>query len=148
MITVTTYLRAADGTFRPVQAGTAAPADPNYIEGAIELTVDGTTVIGTAEWDYVDQLWAYVADMLHTLKTGDEATTYFPDQPIRLTFARTAGQILLTCDDGEVVRQARADEADLVAALQAAARQFFDTMSDLVRANAAGYQRVLATIRP
>src|SRR5687767_8190020 len=105
MVTVTTYLRAPDGTFQRVEATTATPADPDYIEGAVELTIDGTTIIGTAEWDYVDQLWAYLADMLHELTTGDAASTYFPDQPIRLTFERTAGRILVTSEAGGVVRQ-------------------------------------------
>ena len=71
MITVSTYLRTPDGTFEPVESSTSAPADPAYIEGAVELTVDGTTVIGTAEWDYVDQLWAYLADMLRAAGLSD-----------------------------------------------------------------------------
>jgi hypothetical protein len=64
-----------------------------------------------------------------------------------LTIERTAGQILVTCQAGEAVRQARAEEAELFAAVQTAGRQFFERMSDLVRANAADYQRTLATIR-
>ena len=103
MVTVTTYLRAPDGTFQPVETSTSAPADPDYVEGAIELTIDATTIIGTEEWDYVDQLWAYIANMLLNLKTDDVASTYFPDQPIKLTFERTAEQTLPVEPFGEAI---------------------------------------------
>jgi hypothetical protein len=147
MITVATYLRTPNETFEPVETSTASPADPDYIEGAIELVVDGTTVIGTEEWDYVDQLWAYVADMVEDLRAGEDlAETYFPDQPIRLAFERTDGEVLITAELDEEVRHALVPEQELITALDAAARRFFEKMTHLAGANATSYKEILASI--
>ena len=147
MITVATYLRTPDETFEPVETSTASPADPDYIEGAIELVVDGTTVIGTEEWDYVDQLWAYIADMVEDLRAGEDlAETYFPDQPIRLAFERADGEILITAELDEEVRHALIPEQELITALDTAARRFFEKMTVLAAANATSYKEVLASI--
>jgi len=147
MITITTYLRTPDETFELVETSTSSPADPDHIEGAIELVVDGTTVIGTEEWDDVDQLWAYIADMVEDLKAGEDlAETYFPDQPIRLAFERTDGEILITAELDEEVRHALIAETDLITALETAARRFFEKMLTLAGGNAAAYREVLASI--
>jgi hypothetical protein len=147
MITIRTFLRSKDGAFQQVEACEAPPGDPDYIEGAVELSIDGVEILGRSEWDYVDQLWAYIANMIHALRTQDEASTYFPDQPILLTFERKGNRILVSSKAGEATRRASADESELFAAIGTAGREFFEKMSDLARSNSAGYQIALAKLR-
>ena len=147
MIAVRTFLRFGDGTFRPVEACEAAPADPRYIEGAVELAIDGVQIVGKPEWDYVDQLWAYVANMIDALRTEDQASTHFPDQPILLTFERKGRRVLVSSRAGDTVRRVSADESELFTAVRAAGRDFFERMSHLVPSNSGAYQIALAKLR-
>ena len=147
MITIRTFLRSSEGTFQQVDACEAPPADPYYIEGAVELNIDGVEIIGRPEWDYVDQLWAYIANMMHALRTQDKASTYFPDQPILLTFERRGNRVVVSAEAGESTRRASADESELFAAVRTAGREFFEKMSDLVPSNPGGYQISLAKLR-
>jgi hypothetical protein len=41
--------------------------DLDYIEGAIELSVYGVVIIDRSMWDYVDQLWSYIAESISVL---------------------------------------------------------------------------------
>lgn len=146
MITIATYLRSGDGTFRLAETCTDSPADPDYIEGAIELNIDGIEIIGKREWDYVDQLWAYVATMSEKLRAEPRADTYFPDQPILLAFQRSGKRVLVTCKIGDEVRAANADFDELMSALKEAGSTFFSHMSRLVPTRAKSYGIALSEL--
>ena len=133
MITVRSYVRLEDGAFQPIEEATTRPPDPDYVEGAIELTVNGTPIITTEEWDYVDQLWAYIANVLEELHATGTGSTDFPDQPIELVFERQGGRVLVSCRiDEDDVRRASADEEELLVALREAGGRFFTRMAELV----------------
>jgi hypothetical protein len=134
VITVASYLRAPDGSFTPVARCRTAPSDPDYVDGAIELVVDGVAVIDQSMWDLVDQLWAYVVTMLHELREHGHAETYFPDQPLKLWFERIGGsRVLVASEPSSGPRKAVADEGEFIAALAAAAVEFFTAMQTLTR---------------
>lgn len=148
MIEVISYLREAEGRFSPIDTATSRPTDPRYIEGAIELTVNGVRILDTYVWDYVDQLWAYISNMVLALRERGEASTYFPDQPIRLSFRRQGlDQVLVTLElDASDRRVASINEAELVEALRVCGSEFFRRMSELVPENRAGYEPSLARL--
>jgi len=147
MIEITSYLRAPDGRFTPVAEATTPPPDPRSVEGAIDLAIDGRPILDTGLWDYVDELWAYISDMVLALGSGDEASTYFPDQPVRLAFRRHGrGRVLVTLSMAGETRTASADEAELVAALRAQGSAFFTRMQELVPANSSGYVDALGRL--
>ncbi|PSM44113.1 hypothetical protein C6Y14_07070 [Streptomyces dioscori] len=131
MIEIDTFLRGADGGFVPVASCTSAPADLDYVEGAIRLTVDGQEVIGLEEWDYVDQLWAYIADMVTQLHSSGHAQTHFPDQPIKLSFETTGTRVLVTVKAGAETKRASAPAEEFVRALKKAGLVFFGKMNEL-----------------
>lgn len=135
MIEIETFLRGADGEFVQVEACHAPPSDLGYIEGAIRLSVDGLEIIGTEEWDYVDQLWCYIAAMVGKTRTSGYAETYFPDQPIRLSFRSAGSRILVTANIGEETKTADASLVDFVEAVKVAGMIFFRKMSELVPDN-------------
>ncbi|MEU9358290.1 hypothetical protein AB0D35_09290 [Streptomyces sp. NPDC048301] len=145
MIEIETFLRDESGEFVRVESCRNPPPDSDYIEGAIRLSVGGVEVIGTEEWDYVDQLWCYLADMVPKVRSVGNAETFFPDQPIRLSLQATGSRILVTAKIGEEVRRASGASAELLEALKAAGTVFFAKMSELVPQNSyAEAQRELA----
>jgi len=146
MISIRTFLRTADGEFVLVEHCSEPPPDPDYIEGAMELAVDGVEIIGKSQWDYVDQLWSYVVSMVEKLKVDGRADTYFPDQPILLTLQRERGRVLVSANVREGLRRASTDEDELFDALRDAATVFFGKLSELVPSNAASYRADLAKL--
>lgn len=144
MIEVTSYLRGSDGQFTQVDAVTSSPPNHRYVEGAVELTIDGIPIIDTVMWDYVDQLWAYISDMVLSLQQKGQASTYFPDQPIKMMFQRHGGRrVLVTLEINGVTRKASADEGELVASLRKNGSAFFGKMIELIPENCDGYADAL-----
>lgn len=144
MIEVTSYLRGSDGKFTQVDAVTSSPSNHRYVEGAVELTIDGVPMIDTVMWDYVDQLWAYISDMVLSLQEQGQASTYFPDQPIKLMFRRHGrNRVLVTLEVNGATRTASADESELVASLREHGSAFFGKMIELIPENRDGYADAL-----
>ncbi|MDF3298562.1 hypothetical protein [Streptomyces tropicalis] len=147
MIEITSYLRTKSGSFVDVAEASFPPADPSYVEGAIDMTINGVRILDQELWDYVDELWAYIGDMVLKLADEDEVSTYFPDQPIRLLFKRLGGGLVLvslTYDD--VKRTVPVEERELVDALQRSGTEFFTRMKELLPENALGYDDALTRL--
>jgi hypothetical protein len=148
VIEVVSYLRNSAGQFSQLDVATGRPGDPRHIEGAIELTINGVQILDTFVWDYVDQLWAYISDMIVALGERGEASTYFPDQPIRLSFRKQGlSRVLVTLElDASTRRVASINESELVNALRVGGLAFFRKMSELVPENRAGYEPSVARL--
>ncbi|HEY0482321.1 MAG TPA: hypothetical protein VGD37_32595 [Kofleriaceae bacterium] len=149
MIEVSTYVFAGRA-YHPIAELHTPVADPDYIKGAIELSIDGVDIITRAEWDLVDQLWAYLVNGACELASGRSFATRFPDQPIELLF--TAGEH----DDGVTVEiryrgvgrpaKARVGRRELIVAIADAAEPVFTKLLELAPSNRAGYEAVLRQI--
>ncbi|WP_331752110.1 hypothetical protein [Streptomyces sp. NBC_00829] len=135
MVEIETFMKGVDGSFVQVEACHTPPPDLDYIEGAIRLSVDGLEIIGIEEWDYVDQLWCYIAEMVARLRSSGYAETYFPDQPIKLVFQAAGSRVLMTAKIGKEVKKANASSTDLLDALKMAGLSFFEKMSELAPDN-------------
>ena len=101
MININSYIKVNE-KFIPIQDYDGDLPDPDYIEGAIELTVNGVVLIDKSMWDLVDQLWAYIINGLIDVNEGKEFKTSFPDQPIELTFTHLYNDIIklsVNCDN-------------------------------------------------
>ncbi|MDA2811075.1 hypothetical protein O4J56_10545 [Nocardiopsis sp. RSe5-2] len=148
-IEIASFLKSSDGAFIPLDRWQGGVEDPDYVEGAIDLAVDGTVLLDTALWDYVDQLWAYILTMLSDLRSERRVRTYFPDQPIELVFQRTApGRLLVTVKvDASDVRTADVAEAEFTAALAEAAEVFFSEMERILPGAYTVETRQLADLR-
>ncbi|MFE2228283.1 hypothetical protein [Streptomyces kronopolitis] len=145
MVEIETYLKVANGGFVKVVTCRTPPPDLDYIEGAIRLSVDGLEIIGTEEWDYIDQPWCHIAEMVTKMQSSGYAETYFPDQPIKLSFRSTGSRVLVTVKSGEKFKTANASSVDFLAAVKAAGVIFFKKMSELAPANSyAAAQRELS----
>ncbi|MDC9590727.1 hypothetical protein PSI23_15895 [Xenorhabdus sp. XENO-10] len=65
--------------------------DPFYLEGALELTINGKPLIDKSMWDYIDQLWGYFSEGLSLVYENKEFESTFPDQPINVKFIPLKG---------------------------------------------------------
>ncbi len=98
-------------------------------------------------WDYIDQLWAYISDMARSLSEKDEVSTYFPDQPTKLTFRRQGNdRILVSAETRKETRVANVGERELISELQSKGSIFFAKMSELLPENRSGYDDALARL--
>ena len=105
MITVESYIKNKD-EFVPIEIYDNSIEDEDYIEGAIELKVNGVMLIDSSMWDYVDQLWAYLVEGVVAIKNGKTFSTYFPDQPIRILLQPVLDKkikITVACEEDVVV---------------------------------------------
>ena len=149
MITLTTYV-VTDRTYQPIAAVRGPLADPDYIKGIIELSIDGQDIITRAEWDLVDQLWAYLVNGACELASGRSFMTRFPDQPIELRFTLDAGTDAVTVElrYPGIDRPAKAtvSRRTLIDAIAAAAGPVFQKLLELAPANRDGYEAMLRQI--
>lgn len=104
------------------------------------LSANGVEVLSLEHWDYVDQLWSYVVNMLESLKTSDSASTGFPDQPMELKFTRKGSYgVLVQSIARDDKRSAVVEEAELLSVLREAGVRFFDRMQELDPRSASSY---------
>ncbi|MGC6768017.1 hypothetical protein [Enterococcus sp. LJL51] len=73
----------------------------NTLEGAIILKYFDEELLSFEEWDLLDQLWCYLIDMVEGYLKEGQAETYFPDQPIRISFKKLPGKQLLFTKEGK-----------------------------------------------
>lgn len=83
---VKTFLRI-DGEFISMSECLQPVRDEDYIEGAIEITIQNDKILSQEHWDYVDQLWSYLLDGISTISEGHSFSTYLPDQPVEVSFS-------------------------------------------------------------
>lgn len=148
MIEINSYLRTEGGQFALVEDVSDAPADPRYVEGALELTINGVPILDIGMWDYIDQLWSYVSDMVSGLREESEVSTYFPDQPIKLSFSKQGkGRVLVSASINGGSRITSTEMDQLVAELRRSGDSFFGKMMMLLPENADSYSEALHRLK-
>lgn len=148
-VRVESLLRKNDGTFVPVRAWTGPVGDTDYLEGALELTVNGTSLITPSMWDYIDQLWAYILNSLEELTSSKSVHTYFPDQPIKLEMKRVAPDLLhvsISSRSGKFDNSTRVQEGDFARDLIDAGEDFFSRIRELDPAGGNQYEAEIEKI--
>ena len=99
MISVKTYLKI-NNEFIEFHEYNGGLSNINYIEGALELSINGVVLIDKTMWDYIDQLWAYIVNGVENILNDEPFETYFPDQPIKLKVIPSNENIIFSveCD--------------------------------------------------
>ncbi len=159
MIHVESYVKKGD-VFIPIADFQGSLSDPMYIEGAIELTIGRVPLFTLEMWDYVDQLWSYLVSGLCEVCNGNQARTYFPDQPIEIVLTPMQSRSEIRVDvtysasqvPGEVApkrvhRTASGDLQEFVRAMTQAAGAFFLRMGELLPGEQSSYQVDLEKIQ-
>ncbi|WP_175822004.1 hypothetical protein [Burkholderia sp. BCC0419] len=126
MIEVITYLKS-EGGFVDFHSFDGKIQDPDYIEGAIELSVDGVVLLDKSMWDCVNQLWAYLAEGLVCVSRGEGFKTYFPDQPIEIKFAVHGASVVFSVTVRETLKVV-VDRFEFVSEMKRFAIEFFEDL--------------------
>lgn len=106
MMKVDSFIKCSAG-FINVNAFNGVLKDADYIEGAMELTINHVEMINLALWDYIDQLWIYILNGLIDLHSGRDVLFYFPDQPVKVTMSHIGSRILFKVADVAVMVEKR-----------------------------------------
>ncbi len=100
-----------------------------YIEGAIQLTINGKKIIDKSMWDYVDQLWSYILEGVYKLDSCKTYTTYFPDQPIEIAFVNL-NEMFIEIKFGE--NRVVAEKSVVIPSLVESGLEFFRSLQKIL----------------
>lgn len=135
-----------DDTLIPIEEATKPPPDEDYIDGVVEMLVDGQPILGRDKVDLVDQLWAYLIQGLEQLSSGEDFSTFYPDMPLEVRMTRRGTVISITSDDREKVNRATVELEDLRQAMLPAAETFFRRIRELTSEHDKLYAKYLDRI--
>jgi hypothetical protein len=94
MIAIKSYLGSINihsgSNFILVQEYHGSIVDPQHIDGAIELTIHGQSLISQDQWDLLDQLWIYILNGIEQITNQHNYHSSFPDSPVPLIFQLTS----------------------------------------------------------
>lgn len=143
-------MRNEDGSFTPLQEWDGSINDPDYLEGALELTVNGVSLITSTMWDYIDQLWAYIFNTIEDLTFEESAYMYFPDQPIKLEMKKVKTdmvQISVSSRSGKFDNSTKAKESQFIQKLLKEGERFFLQLGEKNSENRKKYETEIEQIR-
>lgn len=145
---IETYLKV--GTrFVPIDHVFDRVTDPDYVEGSLAVTVGGVKLLTLETWDYVDQLWEYLIDAVASLRSGIEASFFFPDQPIEVRLRRVQGGRVI---EMEVLRRSHsirssAEAETFVSSMCVAGETFFRKLIQISPTGRESSERLITTLQ-
>nr|WP_232697566.1 hypothetical protein [Brevibacillus daliensis] len=107
--------------------------DFDYLNGAITLTYCEQTLLDVTLWDLIDQLWAYILNVIESFLTTGEGNTYFPDQPVKLHIKSISGDLVLYQIDADDQIKAVLPKNEFIETLLEGANVFFRNMEECFR---------------
>ena len=69
--------------------------DLNYLGGAIYLKYGDEVILDFKLWDYVDQLWAYILNLVEDYVLSGSSETLFPDQPAKIKIKKISDEYMI-----------------------------------------------------
>ena len=147
MLTIKSLIKI-DDKLVPIDEFEGPVVDPDYIEGAIDLTIDHKPILRRELVDYVDQLWAYLVDGLGEVVAGREFSTGYPDMPIDIVLSPRGSNVSISVRSKSHKWDADACTAvaELVDALVPAGTLFFERMCRLVPSHRVAYEQCIADL--
>lgn len=139
---VHTLLKEGD-RFNPIDQIQTFAGDPDYIDGAICLQIGDQILLSEREWDLVDQLWEYMINGLIELKSAGKFRSYFPDQPLEISFERNNDRSTFVQIGDEMFK---VPTQLLVESIQTGSREFFNRMKVLIPATSAVWDEILEKV--
>lgn len=144
MLEVRSFLKKKDD-FIPVSDFIGTIPDPDYIEGAIEISYQGKKLLNPLEhWDYVDQLWAYFVNGLVEVSQGREFKTYLPDQPVEIVFKPDPSRQQVTIEvEGGASGRASVEYEEFMRVMLKESKAFFHRMTEILSDSDISYAQEL-----
>jgi len=104
--------------------------DSNYMEGVIYFEYNGSVLMDFTYWDIVDQLWAYMINLVEEFLNAQEAEVNFPDQPIKLKIKAINKDLVLFSIESSSSVQLALPKYELFRAILDSSEEFFFRMQD------------------
>lgn len=113
----------------PIQRFQGPIRDERYIEGSMQVLVDGDEIVPPGLVDLIDKLWVQLAQGLTEAAQGRRWATRLPDQPATLELQpKATGHIQIAFTSQGRVRGALADREELLTAMAQAGAAFFQAL--------------------
>ncbi|GGL43262.1 hypothetical protein [Sporolactobacillus putidus] len=119
----------------------------NYLEGAIYLKYGNEVILGFQLWDYVDQLWAYVIQLIEEFILRDSSETFFPDQPARIKFQKISNECLNMIVEANTRSSWILPKQEFLTTLLNASEKFFQNITGILGLVNNPYTSELSKIR-
>jgi hypothetical protein len=132
-VEIRTVLGRPNTGFTPIEDVERYDGEPEYVEGALCIDVDGVAFLAPADWDDVNWLWPFVVKAAQDCEATGHGETMFPDQPLKLSIdrLRESGRVRLSLSAKNVSRTAVAAASECYAALAEAGLHFFEHLERL-----------------
>jgi hypothetical protein len=103
--------------------------DLDYIYGVLYLTYNNQVIIDFTYYDLIDQLWAYLLNMIKELLQNKKSEMSFPDQPLPMSMERISDDYILFSIN---FVQWKLPQYEFLRALLSGAKDFFEKMILLI----------------
>lgn len=100
--------------------------DSGYIDGYLFLKYQDSILLDAIQWDLIDDLWAYILNLIGEMLEQRYAECYFPDQPLLMSFTDQKNFILFALYGGK--KKWLLPKQEFLHALLDAAEHFFIQM--------------------
>lgn len=145
MLKINSYIKA-DDFFYEIGDFSGHIKDVDYVEGALHISVNGIDLLTTDEWDYIDQLWAYMVDGMLEVNKGNSFEFYFPDQPIQVSFLLQGREKVLVTVFVNEKKSALISLVEFNQCFKKSAQDFFRKMIELLPEHKDTYQDCLISV--
>lgn len=102
--------------------------DLDYLDGAIFLSYYDDIIFGFQEWDLVDQLWAYLINLVEEYLENSKSEIGFPDQPLNMVMSKVSNDLLTFSLISDEKRVWQLPTRDFFNAILENAELFFSTI--------------------
>lgn len=121
--------------------------DTHYIDGAIEIQYKNKFIFDISMWDLVDQLWAYILNIIEDMLKFKRGTTGFPDQPSDITMEDISPDKILFSIDMREKKTWCLPKKEFLNALLDGAEHFFFQMMIILPSEQSKFMRSLNRIK-
>ncbi|ENJ9654218.1 hypothetical protein AB2T14_001841 [Clostridium botulinum] len=121
--------------------------DLNYLEGAIYLRYGDETILDFRLWDYVDQLWAYIINLVEEFTLNGDSQTLFPDQPIKIKFKSISDEYMIMIVENDSLYTWTLPKKEFLNILLNESELFFKTITENLNISESYYTFDLSKIQ-
>ncbi|AVQ47667.1 hypothetical protein [Clostridium botulinum] len=121
--------------------------DLNYLEGAIYLRYGDETILDFKLWDYVDQLWAYIINLVEEFTLNGDSQTLFPDQPIKIKFKSISDEYMIMIVENDSLYTWTLPKKEFLNILLNESELFFKTITENLNISESYYTFELSKIQ-
>lgn len=121
--------------------------DLNYLAGAIYLKYEDNVILDFKLWDYVDQLWAYILNLVEDFILKDSSETFFPDQPIKMMLKKMSKDYMIFVLESSTRCTWVVPRQEFLSTLLDSSEYFFNSITESLRLGDGHYSYELGKIK-